>query len=170
MIVVYYLINNERTISYQSWLDILLAILHWLRKRNRRPLQVCKSRTTQSLFRKNSSRRRSQTSHLPPARRVPPEDWSRIALPRLPQKSVFLSTLRAIVELTRGTIQASSSYIRNHQRVFDYPLNTLQYPVCQNTTIGYVRSLLDRQKIVDMVSNLNEETINFGQSRIQYNT
>lgn len=60
-------------------------------------------------------------------------------------------------------IQASSSYIRNHQRVFDYPLNTLSYPVAQTSSMGYVRSPLDRQKIVDYMTKLVRDTIKFGQ-------
>ena len=150
-------------------MDLLLIIPHRLRQRHHRPLQVHQSRTTCSLLPKDSPRRRPQTSHLPSTHRLPPENWNRRTLSRLPQEPVSLYVLRAVTELGRGVFQASPSYIRNHQRVFDYPLNTLQYPVCQNTTIGYVRSLLDRQKIVDLITSLKEDTINFGQSRIQFN-
>jgi len=59
--------------------------------------------------------------------------------------------------------QASASYIRNHPRLFGRSLNTLDYPVSQNTTVGFVRSGLDRQKLVDYMSSIIRESIKFGQ-------
>lgn len=47
------------------------------------------------------------------------------------------------------------------------PLNTLQYPVCQTEVVGFVRSPLDRQKLVDWMSKLVSEAIKYGQTPMQ---
>jgi len=54
--------------------------------------------------------------------------------------------------------------VRAHQRVFDYPLNTLSYPVCQNISVGFVRSALDRQKLFDWMSGMVEQSVRYGQA------
>ncbi len=66
-------------------------------------------------------------------------------------------------EIERISFQATPSYISNHQRVLDRAVNTLDYPIAQNTTVGYVRSPLDRQKLVDYMTKLSSESIKFGQ-------
>lgn len=68
-----------------------------------------------------------------------------------------------MAELGRGANQASSSYIRNHQRVFDYPLNTLSYPIAQNISVGFVRSPVDRQKLYDWMSVQVDKSLKYGQ-------
>jgi hypothetical protein len=47
--------------------------------------------------------------------------------------------------------------------VFDRAVNTLDYPIAQNTTVGFVRSALDRQKLVDYMTKLSTESVRFGQ-------
>jgi len=54
--------------------------------------------------------------------------------------------------------------LRNHQRVFDRSLNTLQDPVVQTTSVGYVRTPYDRQKLVDYMTKLVRQSINYGQT------
>ena len=58
--------------------------------------------------------------------------------------------------------------MRNHQRFFDKQYLTLDYPICQNTTVGFVRSPLDRHKLVDFMSRLVNESIKFGQAPLIY--
>lgn len=65
--------------------------------------------------------------------------------------------------MERVALQATPSFIRNHRRVFERAANTLDYPVAQNTTVGFVRSALDRQKLVDYMTKLSSESIRFGQ-------
>jgi uncharacterized protein YigA (DUF484 family) len=66
-------------------------------------------------------------------------------------------------EVERVALQATPSFIKNHRRVFERAVNTLDYPVAQNTTVGFVRSALDRQKLVDYMTKLSGESIRFGQ-------
>lgn len=66
-------------------------------------------------------------------------------------------------ELSRGVKQASPSYLKNHQRFFDYTLNTLTFPVAQHVAVGFVRSPVDRQKIYDWMTDLSQKAIKFGQ-------
>jgi hypothetical protein len=88
----------------------------------------------------------------------------------LSQAKVKLYLLRAVSELGRATIQASPCYLRNHQRVFDYPLNTLSYPISQGSEVGFVRSPLDRQKIVDYIDKEIRESLKYGQGPLIYQT
>lgn len=60
--------------------------------------------------------------------------------------------------------------MRNHQRFFDYPLNTLSYPIAQGTEVGFVRSPLDRQKLVNYVDKEIRESIKYGQGTLIYQT
>lgn len=75
---------------------------------------------------------------------------------------------RALNEIGRAAIQATPTYVRNHRRVFDRAINTLDYPVAQNTTVGFVRTGLDRQKIVDYMKTLVYDSIKFGQLNEAY--
>ena len=70
---------------------------------------------------------------------------------------------RALAEIGKGYFQCSMSYMRNHLRFFDWASNTLEYPICQNSAVGFVRSPLDRQKLVDYMSRLVQDSIKFGQ-------
>lgn len=72
--------------------------------------------------------------------------------------------LSALNEVERVAQQATPAYITNHRRVFERTTNTLDYPVAQNTTIGFVRSALDRQKLVDYMTKLTGESLRFGQA------
>ncbi len=66
--------------------------------------------------------------------------------------------------MERVALQATPAYISNHRRIFERATNTLDYPVAQNTTIGFVRSALDRQKLVDYMTKLTGESLRYGQS------
>lgn len=88
----------------------------------------------------------------------------------LSQAKVEVYLRRAVSEISRATIQATPCYLRNNQRVFDYPLNTLSYPVAQGTEVGFVRSPLDRQKIVDYIDKEVRESIRYGQGPLIYQT
>ena len=59
--------------------------------------------------------------------------------------------------------QSSRSYIKNHERFFFYPINTLSYPVGQLSAVGFVRSPLDRQKLYDWMTGLAHKAIKYGQ-------
>ena len=72
-------------------------------------------------------------------------------------------SLRAGYEWGRGVKQASNSYMKNHVRFFDYPLNTLSYPIAQTPTAGFVRSPVDRQKLYDWMTKLSYEAIKYDQ-------
>ena len=66
----------------------------------------------------------------------------------------------------KGAKQASWSYLKNHQRFFDWAANMLDYPIVQDTSIGYVRSPLDRQKLVDYMQSLVSDSVKYGQVRM----
>ena len=42
----------------------------------------------------------------------------------------------------------------------------LDYPIVQDTSIGYVRSPLDRQKLVDYMQSLVSDSVKYGQVRM----
>ena len=65
--------------------------------------------------------------------------------------------------MAKGIRQSGPSYRQNHTRFFEKAVNTLQYPVAQDSSVGYVRSPLDRQKLVDYMSKLVQDSIKYGQ-------
>ena len=68
--------------------------------------------------------------------------------------------------MERAALQATPAFIKNHRRVFERAVYTLDYPIAQNTSVGFVRSPLDRQKLVDYMTKLTNDSIRYGQVRL----
>lgn len=164
-IIIKYIITTNDELADSIQLDSQQRISNRLRKRFHLPLQNSQSRAKTSSLLNRIRRRRYEAFWDSSSSWFYKKNKNCWTLSWPSSLTVHFHQHRAITELGRGVFQASNSYLRTHQRFFDYPINTLSYPIAQHIGVGFVRSSLDRQKLYDWITNMVDRSIIYGQTK-----